>query len=260
MEPWLDKRICSVKKGSLMLSPDTERTLTELMKTTERFLSTMGSDFWNDPSVSALPYYFSIVPAIMGARNAYPYFCGNKLDKDTLAVSTYLNPDMLIGLKEPLLRYAKAMPAIAASTPNFPKSAEYSLFIFCYRTLVYVLEELLLVVTKIDTREAFSALYELDSSFEALRMLFLKCGTTDGRASRKAGRPIDGKVLDQAATRCISAVRVASKEFYVIEMLLQKAKYSTKKQSMKTEKRAENTDVKVNQKDLNEFFKKLASQ
>ncbi len=259
MEPWLDKRICSIKKDSLTLSPKTERTLVELMKTTERFLSTMGSDFWNDPSVSALPYYFSIVPAIVGAKNAYPYFCGNKLDKDTLAVSIYLNPDLLIGLKEPLLRYAKAMPDIAASTPDFSKSAEYSLFIFCYRTLVYVLEELLLVVAKIDTRAAFSALYELDSSFEALRMLFLKCGTTDGRDSRKEVRPIDGKVLEQAAIRCIAAVRAVSKEFYVIEMLIQKAKYSTKKLSAKTEKRAENTGVKVNQKELHEFLKTLGT-
>ena len=255
MEPWLDKRYAMIQKDVLVLSPRTEKTLFELSKVTGRFLKTMGGDFWHDPYVSALQYYLSIVPAIQGAQKTYPFFSGKTTPKDTLAVSTLLNPDNMLGLKEPLLRYAKAMPGIAETTENFSTSAEYSMFIFCYRILVLVLEELLLSVKTVDVREPFSALYELDVSFEDLRLLFLKCAKTDTKQENVCP---DVETLLHAANRCIDALRKVSREFYVVEMLLLKAKPLKALNGNKRERTPECPDLKINEKELSDFLRNLA--
>ena len=255
MEPWLDKRYAMIQKDVLVLSPRTEKTLSELSKVTGRFLKTMGGDFWHDPYVSALQYYLSIVPAIQGAQKTYPFFSGKTTPKDTLAVSTLLNPDNILGLKEPLLRYAKAMPGIAETTENFSTSAEYSMFIFCYRILVLVLEELLLSVKTVDVREPFSALYELDVSFEDLRLLFLKCAKIDTKQENVCP---DVETLLHAANRCIDALRKVSREFYVVEMLLLKAKPLKALNGKKRERTPECPDLKINEKELSDFLRNLA--
>ncbi len=260
MEPWLNKRSCNTSKGALVLSPQTEKTLSALSGVTGRFLKTLGRDFWHDPYVSALQYYFSIVPAIIEAKNAYPFFCGKGLSKETLAVSILLNPDLTMGMKEPLLRYAKAMPAIAKSTVRFSTSAEYSLFIFCYRTLVYVLEELLLAVKTVDVRESFSALYELDSAFEALRLLFLKCASSDDTDSQKSDACPDVETLIRASVRCVDALRIVSKEFYIVEMLIFKSQSPKANKDESMERRSANPDVRIDEEELNTFLKKLAHQ
>lgn len=258
MEPWLEQRRVNTTKSALILSPNTERTLSELSKITERFLQTMGSDFWHDPYVSALQYYFSIVPAIVGAQKAYPYFCGQNLDKDAVAVSLLLNPDFLMGLKEPLLRYAKAMPTIAKSTVKFPASAEYSLFIFCYRTLVFVLEELLLAIPKINVKEAFFAIYELDSSFEALRLNFLRCSPSDDSYADKVSP--GEKTLLAAADRCVNALRNVSKEFYAIEMLILKHKHPPKNGSMSSGNHPGRPSNSIDPQKLSELVEALTSR
>ena len=255
MEPWLDKRYAMIQNEVLVLSPRTEKTLSELSKVAGRFLKTMGDDFWHDPYVSALQYYLSIVPAIQSAKKAYPFFSGKSLAKDTLAISTVLIPDGIWGLKGPLLRYAKAMPVIAETTEKFATSAEYSMFIFCYRILVLVLEELLLSVKTIDVRESFSAIYELDVSFEDLRLLFLKCAKPD--AKQQDIRP-DVETLLHAADRCIDALRRVSREFYVVEMLILKEKHLTVPNGNKGERVSECPDLKINEKELADFLKSLA--
>ncbi len=259
MEPWLGKRPVSSGKDALLLSPKTEMTLSELAKVTDGFLQTMRDDFWHDPYVSALPYYFSIVPTIQIAKNAYPFFCGRIPNKDAIAVSISINPDFIMGLKDPLLRYAKAMPAIAQSTPNFANSAEYSLFIFCYRTLIFVLEELLLAVPKIDVRESFAALYELDSSFEALRLAFLRCGSSDGKKAKQISDCPDIETFQGVANRCIDALRNVSKEFYIVEMLLQKQKNGKSSTRMEKRRNAKSPESNLDKRELNDFLQKLSS-
>ena len=260
MEPWLGCRSVGVNEGRLILSTETEKLLSTLTETTRRFLDTMKDDFWHDPYVAALQYYFSIVPLISVAKAAYPFFCGKAVKGKTIAMSISLDPDYTTGLKEPLFRYAKAMPGIAATTPNFSTGAEYSLFIFCYRTLIAVLEELLLAVEGLDTVRAFAALYDVNTGFEELRLLFLKCGSKYDPDKKVLVELPTADQLEQAAGHCVDALRLAAREFYVLEMLIHKS--CNRKLSKCTGPRGDNvnTDLKISKSELDEFAKNLLAR
>lgn len=260
MEPWLGCRSVGASEGRLILPAATEKVLSALTETTHRFLDTMKDDFWHDPYVAALQYYFSIVPLISVAKAAYPFFCGKVVKGRTIAVSISLDPDYTTGLKEPLFRYAKAMPGIAATTPNFSTGAEYSLFIFCYRTLIAVLEELLLAVDGLDTARAFAALYDVNTAFEELRLLFLKCSAKYDVDKKTLVDLPTGDQLEQAAGHCVDALRVAAREFYVLEMFIHKS--CNCKLPKCVGRRGDNVsrDLKITKSELDEFTKNLLAR
>ena len=117
-----------------------------------------------------------------------------------------------------------------------------------------MLEELLLSVKTVDVRESFSVLYELDASFENLRLLFMKCAKLD--IKRHDNAP-DAEILLRAAERCIKALRMASREFYIIEMLIFKARHLKAPKGNKGKMAPECPDLKINEKELSNFLKTL---
>ena len=220
MEPWLDKREITSRKGALMLSKQSESTLEALSVLVNYSYRTRRDKIFKQETLSALPYFRSMVTAIYGAKNAYRYYCGQKLEKEVLAVSVHTNPDMILGLKEPLLRYAHALPTIIEATPDFLKGEEYGLFLFCYRTLIFVLEELLLAVSGSDIREPLLALYDLDAAFEHIKVQIIQYASnpTNNNLQKKTAR----KEFVAGAERCIGVLRQVSREFYVLEMSILK--------------------------------------
>ena len=260
MEPWLGCRSVTASDGKLILPTSTEKVLSALGETTHRFLKTMKDDFWHDPYVAALQYYLSIVPLISVAKAAYPFFCGKAVKTKTVAMSISLDPDYSMGLKEPLFRYAKAMPGIAATTPNFSAGAEYSLFIFCYRTLIAVLEELLLAVDGLDTTRAFAALYDVNTAFEELRLLFLKCSSKYATEKKALVELPTGDQLERAAGHCVDALRLAAKEFYVLEMRIHKACNRKLPTCLGQRSDRANCDMKISKSELDEFAKNLLAR
>ena len=221
MEPWLDMREITSKEDSLLLSKKAEETLAALSILIGYSFKTRNDKIFKVPTLSALPYYMSIVPAIFGAKNAYRYYCGDKLKtSNTIAVSTYINPDTIMGLKEPLIRYANAMPEILQNNVDFFKGVEYGLFLFCFRTLIFVLEELLLATSDCDIRPGLMSLYEMDSAFEQFKSCIIIMSKEI--EAKKTKCLTSKRDIKSAAARCIDALRMASKEFYVIEMMVLK--------------------------------------
>lgn len=228
MEPWLDNRkeCIRVSKG-LALSKDSKETLKALDALVNYTLKTRGFEkVYRSQGLSAIPFYASVVAAVQGILKAYPYYCGKPLTGQTLAISTYINPDTLVGVKEPLRRYARAMPEIAKMVSNFVDGPDYSMFIYCYRTLIYVLEEVLLAIRKINTDGAFSALYDLDGAFEELRLMYLRSSKKTNRNDKGGLKAKDFLIV---AERCINAIRNVSKAFYVIEMEILKTRHANKR-------------------------------
>lgn len=225
MEPWLDKRETTSKKGALMLPKKTEATLRALTVLIDYSYKTRRDKIFTQPTLSAIRYFMSIVPAIYGAKNAYRYYCGGRLHKETIAVSTYLNPDMILGLRDPLIRYAAAFPAIVDANKNFYDQKEYGLFLFCYRTLIFVLEELLLAVPDCDVRTSLSALYDLDAAFEDFKRHMIEIIEQKNKHGKRIrNSTLSSKELIASAERCANVLRQVSREFYIVEMLIMKTR------------------------------------
>ncbi len=233
MEPWLDKRQTTSKKGALMLPQKTEATLSALTILIDYSYKTRRDEIFTQPTLSAIRYFKSIVSAIYGAKNAYRYYCGDRLDKETIAVSTYLNPDMILGLKDPLIRYATAFPAIVEANENFYDQKEYGLFLFCYRTLIFVLEELLLAVPNCDVRSSLSALYDLDAAFEDFKRHMIDIIEQKNKQGKKVkNKTSSNKELIASAERCANVLRQVSREFYIVEMLIMKTRNERSKKRL----------------------------
>ena len=259
MEPWLDKRETTSKKGALMLSKKTEDTLQAISALIDYSFKTRKERVFNTQTLSAIPYYMSMVSAIYGTKNAYPYYCGDNLGKDTIAVSVHINPDQILGLKEPLIRYATSFPSIIGANEDFVNQEEYGLFIFCYRTLIFVLEELLLAVSNCDIRNPLAALYDVDAAFEDFRRRMLGIA----KASEKTGskNTPSNKELIASAEQCIEALRRTSREFYIVEMLIMKTKtkQAGKRQSRPMQRMGKDKEpsVDITKENMVSFMHKL---
>lgn len=259
MEPWLDKRETTSKKGALMLPKKTEATLRALTVLIDYSYKTRRDKIFTQPTLSAIRYFMSIVPAIYGAKNAYRYYCGGRLHKETIAVSTYLNPDMILGLRDPLIRYAAAFPAIVDANKNFYDQKEYGLFLFCYRTLIFVLEELLLAVPDCDIRTSLSALYDLDAAFEDFKRHMIEIIEQKNKHGKRIrNSTLSSKELIASAERCANVLRQVSREFYIVEMLIMKTRneQSMKRLNRSTQmfEKSEGPNVDITKEDVLSFM------
>ena len=262
MEPWLDKRETTSKKGALMLSKKTEDTLRALAVLIDYSYKTRQNKIFTQPTLSAIPYFMSIVPAIYGAKNAYRYYCGERLDKENIAVSLYLNPDMILGLKDPLIRYATAFPTIVDANQNFYDQKEYGLFLFCYRTLIFVLEELLLAVPDCDIRSPLSTLYDLDAAFEDFKRHMIEIVEQKNKREKAVQDNTSSSTeLIASAERCVNVFRQVSREFYIVEMLILKTRNepSRKRLNRPTHmfEKSEEPHVDITKEDVLSFMHKV---
>ena len=89
-----------------------------------------------------------------------------------------------------------------------------------FRTLIFVLEELLLATSDCDIRPGLMSLYEMDSAFEQFKSCIIIMSKEI--EAKKTKCLTSKRDIKSAAARCIDALRMASKEFYVIEMMVLK--------------------------------------